>query len=186
MLPFCPFMKNILYVRWSILLLLSLCFTACKTISPYTLQNRYLVIRVIDGDTFCILNAENEQEKIRLIGVDAPETKKTRRKEIGYYGKESAEYLRKLILNKQVRLEYDIQKIDMYGRTLAYVYLHNGVFLNDMLVQKGYCKVATFPPNIRFKNMFIQSEVIARSKHRGLWNSKKQSKTNKKVCIANN
>lgn len=179
-------MKKILHVKWSVLLLISLCFTACKTISPDKFQNQYLVIRVIDGDTFCILNGENKQEKIRLIGVDAPETKKTRRKEIGYYGKESAEYLRKLILNKQVRLEYDAQKIDMYGRILAYVYLNNGVFLNDMLVQKGYCRVATFPPNTRFKNVFIQSERIARNKHRGLWNSKDKSKTKKKVCIANN
>lgn len=186
MLPFCSFMKKILHLKWSVLLLISLCFTACKTISSDKFQNKYLVIRVIDGDTFCILNGDNKQEKIRLIGVDALETKKTRRKEIGYYGKESAEYLRKLILNKQVRLEYDVQKIDMYGRTLAYVYLDNGAFLNDMLVQKGYCRVATFPPNIKLKNMFIQSERIARNKHRGLWNSKDKSKTNKKVCIANN
>ena len=186
MLPFCSFMKNILCIKWSVLLLISLCFTACKTISPDTLQNQYLVIRVIDGDTFCILNGEYKHEKIRLIGVDAPETKKTKRKEIGYYGKESAEYLKKLILNRRVRLEYDIQKIDMYGRTLAYVYLNNGVFLNDMLVRKGYCRVATFFPNTRFKNVFIQSEHIARNKHRGLWNSKNKSKTKKKVCIANN
>lgn len=131
---------------------------------------------MIDVDTFSILNGENKQKKIRLFGVDAPETKKTRRKEIGYYGKESAEYLRKLILNKQVKLEYDAHKIDMYGITLAYVYLNNCIFLNVMLVQKGYCRVATFPPNTRFKNVFIQSERIARNKYRGLWNSKDKSK----------
>lgn len=165
-------MKNIFLLKYSVLIVTVLIISGCRTISVNILQNRYLVTRVIDGDTFCILNKANEQEKIRLIGVDAPETKKTRKKEIGFYGKESAMYLRKIILDKYVILEYDIQKKDIYGRTLAYVYQENGSFVNDLLIRKGYCVVATFPPNIKFKDLFIYSERIAREKHKGLWNKK--------------
>lgn len=176
-LPICfLFMRNILHFKWGIPLILVFFLVSCKSLpSTLLLYDQYFVVRVIDGDTLCVLNQHNEEEKIRLIGIDAPETKKTRKKNIGYYGEESTRFLRKLILHKRVYLEYDIQKIDMYGRTLAYVYLDNGIFLNNFLVEKGYCAVATFPPNVKFKGQFIKSEHLAKSMRKGMWNIKSKA-----------
>lgn len=128
------------------------------------------VIKVVDGDTFWILNDNNKQEKVRLIGMDTPEVRRTGRKEIGYYGKEASDYVKTLISNKHVRLAYDVQLLDQYKRTLAYVYLEDGTFLNDLLVKEGYAKVATYPPNIKYVDLFIESERYARSHNLGLWN----------------
>jgi len=135
------------------------------------------VVKVIDGDTFRILNHQGEEEKVRLIGVDAPETRRTGRKEVGYYGKEATAFLKNLLADRPVRLEYDVQRKDRYGRTLAYVYLEDGTFVNDVLLKEGYAVVATFPPNVKYTDLFLKSEKNARKKKLGLW--KKNSKQNK-------
>ena len=64
----------------------------------------FQVTRIVDGDTFWIDNGTQKGLKIRLIGIDAPETKRSFKKEIGYYGKEAQAYLTKLFTNKKVRL----------------------------------------------------------------------------------
>lgn len=129
----------------------------------------YKITKVVDGDTFWILNDKDEKEKIRLIGIDAPESKKTGKKEIGYYGKEATAFAKSFLKDKYVRLEYDVQKLDRYGRTLAYVYLKDGTFLNDYLVREGYATVATFPPNVKYVDLFIESQSQARMENKGLW-----------------
>ncbi|MCH6232872.1 thermonuclease family protein [Cognataquiflexum rubidum] len=129
----------------------------------------YPVSKIVDGDTFWIINGKNENEKIRLIGVDAPESRKSGKKEIGYYGKESKIYLEQLLTGKKVRLEYDVGKYDRYKRTLAYVYLENGIFLNAHLIKNGYASVMTVPPNVRHADQFVQLQKEAREKKRGLW-----------------
>ena len=130
----------------------------------------FLITKVVDGDTFWILNEKNEKEKIRLIGVNAPESRKTGRKDVECFGKEASDYAKKLLLNQRVRLEYDVQRTDKYGRTLAYVYLEDGTFVNDLLVKKGYAHVATYPPNVKYVDIFRNSEKYARKKELGLWN----------------
>ena len=135
-----------------------------------TKRGYYEVLKVVDGDTFWILNANNEREKIRLIGIDTPEKRNSGRKKIGYYGEEASQYTEELLEGKYVRLEYDVQLSDRYGRTLAYVYLENGSLLNDLLVREGYATVATFPPNVKYVDLFITSEEYARSRSLGLWN----------------
>lgn len=132
-------------------------------------SNWYPVSKIVDGDTFWIINAKGEKEKIRLIGVDAPESRKSGKKEIGFYGKESKIYLEQILTGKKVRLEYDVSKYDRYKRTLAYVYLENGTFLNVYLIQNGYASVMTVPPNVRFAEQFVQLQKEAREKKRGLW-----------------
>lgn len=128
------------------------------------------VVKVVDGDTFWILNDDNEREKIRLIGMDTPEVRNSGRKKIGYYGKEASEYVKSLLEGAYVRLEYDVQLLDRYQRTLAYAYLEDGTFLNDLLVREGYAKVSTFPPNVKYVDLFIESEKWARDHSLGLWN----------------
>lgn len=130
----------------------------------------YKVSKITDGDTFYVMTKNSEKFKIRLIGIDAPESynvgKKFRKE---YFGKEAKVFATNLLKNKKVKLTFDVQKIDRYGRILAYVYLENGVFLNQYLVENGFAVVATFPPNVKFVEVFTKAEKSARNKKLGLW-----------------
>ncbi len=128
-----------------------------------------LVTKVVDGDTFWADNDTDGGVKIRLIGVDAPESKNVFKKKIGYYGIEAKAYLTKLLKGKQVKLEYDVDRTDQYGRTLAYVYLEDGTFVNADLMKNGYAMVMTIPPNVKFADEFVQLQQQARENNRGLW-----------------
>lgn len=127
------------------------------------------ISKFVDGDTFWVLNEKGQKEKIRLIGIDTPEARRTGRTEIEYFGKESSDYVKRILTGRKVRLEYDVQRYDRYKRTLAYVYLDDGSFLNGLLVKEGYATAATFPPNVRFSDLFTKLQREARSKRRGLW-----------------
>ncbi len=130
----------------------------------------YEVSKISDGDTFYVKTKNSEKFKIRLIGIDAPESRNVGvnvREE--YFGKEAKIYVTNLLKNKKVKLTFDVQKTDRYGRILAYAYLENGVFLNRHLVENGYAVVATFPPNVKFVEVFTKAEKSARNKKRGLW-----------------
>ncbi len=87
------------------------------------------VVRVIDGDTIQVCCVFGDRVKVRYIGVDTPETHHPMRG-VERYGMEAAEANRKLVDGKTVRLEFDVQQLDRYGRTLAYVYLEDGTFVN--------------------------------------------------------
>jgi endonuclease YncB( thermonuclease family) len=76
-------------------------------------------------------------ERVRLIGVDTPETKDPR-KPVQYFGKEASAFTQRLVEGKRVRLEYDQQRADKYGRTLAFVYLDDGTFVNAEIIKQGY------------------------------------------------
>ena len=131
----------------------------------------YKVSKITDGDTFYVKTKNSEKFKIRLIGIDAPESynvgKKFRKE---YFGKEAKIFVINLLKNKKVKLTFDVQKTDRYGRILAYAYLENGVFLNQYLVENGFAVVATFPPNVKFVEVFTKAEKSARNKKLGLWN----------------
>ena len=130
----------------------------------------YKVSKITDGDTFYVKTENSEKFKIRLIGIDAPESynvgKKFRKE---YFGKEAKIFVTNLLKNKKVKLTFDVQKTDRYGRILAYAYLENGVFLNQYLVENGFAVVATFPPNVKFVEIFTKAEKLARKKEVGLW-----------------
>lgn len=121
----------------------------------------YLVTRVVDGDTF-VINVDNIEQKVRLIGVDAPESvaPEDYLEEHGKNNTEEgsivSEYVRGLIEGKKVYLEYDIAREDKYGRILAYVYLEDGRMLQDILLENGYAKIATYQPNVKYVDHFIE------------------------------
>ena len=130
----------------------------------------YNVSKITDGDTFYVITPQKEKFKIRLIGIDAPESRNVGVKvRTEYFGKEAKVYMTNLLRNKKVKLTFDVQKTDRYGRILAYVYLENGVFLNQHLVENGYAVVSTFPPNVKFVEVFTKAEKSARNKKLGLW-----------------
>ena len=121
---------------------------------------------VIDGDTIIVI-IDGKKQKVLLIGVDTPETDGPYTKEEPF-GKEASAFTKKITEGKKVRLEYDRQKRDKYGRLLAYVYLEDGTFLNAELIKQGY---ATAFRKFRFKyrDNFKRYEREARENKRGLW-----------------
>jgi micrococcal nuclease len=127
-------------------------------------QELVKVDSVLDGDTFRLENGE----KVRLIGIDAPETHHPR-KPIEYFGKEATEFAKKMLEGKLVRLELDVQERDQYGRLLAYVFLKDSTFVNAELLKQGYAQVATYPPNVKYVDLFIEMQKEAREKKRCLW-----------------
>ena len=129
----------------------------------------YLVYKVVDGDTFWMTDENKLETKVRLIGIDSPETRNTRKKKKGYYGKEAKEYLQNLILNKYVFIEQDVQSRDRYGRLLAYVYTENDVFVNANLIANGYAVIMTVPPNVKYEEQFYNLQKTAREDGLGMW-----------------
>lgn len=137
-------------------------------IIPLACQSNYhLVTRVIDGDTIVLENGT----RVRYIGIDTPETKHPR-KGVEYFGKEASEANKELVEGKKVRLEYDVQRTDKYDRTLAYVYLTDGTFVNAWLVENGFARVSTYPPNVKYQEQFLELDRKAREEHKGLWGKK--------------
>jgi len=129
-------------------------------------QSFYLCIRVIDGDTI-IVDIDGKKEKVRLIGVDTPETNHPQRG-VEYFGREALEFTRKMVEGKKVRLDFDWQRRDRYGRLLAYVYLPDGTFLNAEIIKQGYGFAYTRYP-FKYLDEFKKYEREARKNNRGLW-----------------
>jgi micrococcal nuclease len=127
------------------------------------------VYKVVDGDTFWGRSADGKEIKVRLTGIDAPESRKSGKKEEQYFGKEASAYVKQLLDGKQVKLVYDVRKTDRYNRTLAYVYLEDGVFVNAHLIEQGYAILMTIPPNVRHADLFVRLQEEAREGERGLW-----------------
>ena len=124
------------------------------------------VERHVDGDTIWV----EDRVKIRLIGIDTPETKHPSRA-VECFGEEAAGFLSELLpLGTDVRLGYDVEREDRYGRTLAYVYrVEDGVFVNAELVRRGYAQAYTVPPNVAHVDEFLALQAEARVARRGLW-----------------
>ena len=126
-------------------------------------QQILICAKVIDGDTIVLSNGE----KVRLIGVDTPETKHPQ-KPAEYYGKEATAFTKRMVGGKVVKLKYDVQRRDEYDRLLAYVYLMNGTFLNAEIIKQGYGHAYTRFP-FKYMEEFKQYEKEARENKRGLW-----------------
>jgi micrococcal nuclease len=125
------------------------------------------VVRVVDGDTV-VVRYEGREERIRLIGVDTPETVHPN-KPVEAYGEEAKEYTKKKLEEKDIQIEFDVQERDRYGRLLGYIWL-DGLLFNDELLRMGYARVATFPPNVKYVETFKETEKNAREKQVGIWN----------------
>ncbi|HNW39304.1 MAG TPA: thermonuclease family protein [Candidatus Omnitrophota bacterium] len=136
-----------------------------------------LVTRVVDGDTLILEN----NERVRLIGIDTPEmheSDKLNRDGARYgqdlaairqMGRQAYEIMKEMAEGKHVRLEFDVERFDKYRRILAYVYLLDGTFLNAKIVEQGYASLMTYPPNVRYADLFSRLYRQAREDRRGLW-----------------
>jgi len=131
----------------------------------------FTVVNVVDGDTIDIdiSDGDNKRTRIRLWGIDTPETKNPK---VGvmYFGPEAAEFVKELTLGKEVTVYLDAERKSRgyYGRLLAYVKLADGRFLNEVLLGEGYAYA-----DVRFKHSlyhkYQQLEAVARGRKKGLW-----------------
>lgn len=150
-----------------------------KSVKTEQNPGEYLIVtKVIDGDTFKMSNGE----KVRLIGIDTPEKydsdKLDResvrtgrdRNTIKKLGEEASEYVRKLVEGKRVKLvsEPGYEDKDKYGRSLRYVYLEDGTFINAKIIEEGYANVYN-AANVSKIIEFRRLEKEARENNRGLW-----------------
>lgn len=135
------------------------------------IQKKYLVKKVIDGDTF-EFESDGALYKVRLIGIDTPETVDPRRP-VGCFGKNASEETKRLLEGNEVILTKDISETDKYNRLLRYVFLPlsggENLFINDYLVRQGFANASSYPPDIKYTDRFAQAEQEARDNLRGLW-----------------
>lgn len=120
------------------------------------------VIRISDGDSI-IVRLGNKKEKLRLIGIDAPEIRQRP------WGQMAKRHLKGLIGNSQVKIETDVVKRDRYGRLLAYVWTADGRFVNLEMLRDGYAVIYTFPPNVSHVDEFSTAQSQAKNKRIGIW-----------------
>ena len=125
-----------------------------------------VVRKVIDGDTLDVSGGE----RVRLIGVDTPETKDPNRP-AGCFGTEATRFTSSLLpAGTPVRLVGDAEQRDRFGRLLAYVYRRaDGLFVNAELLRRGFAQLLTIPPNVAHTDHFAAIAREARSGSQGLW-----------------
>lgn len=124
---------------------------------PVSLLENAFVERVIDGDTFVL----NNGEKVRLVGINAPEKN-------DYCWEESKERLEELVLGKKVVLERDFSDRDKYGRLVRLVY-SQGELVNLLLVEEGLALSFEFEPDTRLLPLFLEAEDLASRTGGCLW-----------------
>ena len=183
------------------LLLLFLTYTAGSFELPVFQKNKNIikkdfvkayVVRVIDGDTIVVKIPEttfnnrktlkNLKFKVRLIGIDTPESRVNRRaklqaretganvKKILVLGKKAKEFTKSLLpKGKTIFLEFDVEPQDRYGRLLSYVWLPDGRMVNKEIICSGYAYPLTIPPNVKYEKQFRQCFRKAVKLHKGLW-----------------
>lgn len=129
-----------------------------------------LVRAIVDGDTIRV-DLGGRTTTVRLIGIDTPELGDRRDRSIGPqpFAREATDFTRRKLNGQRVRLEYEpTERVDKYGRTLAYVFLDDGTFLNRELVRSGLAHLYTHSA-FRHRKQFRADEEEARLARRGLW-----------------
>jgi micrococcal nuclease len=124
------------------------------------------VERVVDGDTI-VVRMDGRRERVRYIGVDTPESVKPDTR-VECFGKSAAKFNRRLVEGREVRLRYDAEARDRYGRLLAYVY-RDDLFVNAELIRLGYGKPLEIAPNVTHAAELRRLAAGARRARRGLW-----------------
>ncbi|HET7558988.1 MAG TPA: thermonuclease family protein, partial [Limnochordia bacterium] len=126
-----------------------------------------VVTRVIDGDTIDV-TLDGRSVRVRYIGINTPETHHPD-ESVQHFGDEATAANRALLRGGRVWLLTDAEAKDRYNRLLAYVFVPPHLFVNAWLVEAGYAHRYTFPPNVRYADLFGRLEASARGAQRGLW-----------------
>ena len=137
---------------------------------------RATVVRVVDGDTIVVDRGLGD-ERVRYIGIDTPETVDPRQ-EVQWMGPEASAANKALVAGREVVLERDVSETDRFGRLLRYVWLEDGsaagaapgwLLVNLALVARGFAQVSTFPPDVRYVDLYLEAQRQARDAGLGLW-----------------
>lgn len=165
-------MKKLVF-KICIILIISILLCGCRKINQGEdkLYGPYEVIRVVDGDTL-LVNIDNTNEKVRLIGIDTPESVHSDPNKNTEEGNIASAWSKTLLMDQQIYLEYDVEKTDKYGRILAYVYLEDGItMVNRLLVEQGMAQVMTIEPNSKYSDEFNDLQNKAKGSNNGFWAS---------------
>lgn len=153
------------------------------------------VVSITDGDTI-VVDLNGKTEKLRFIGIDTPETHHPS-KPVQYFGKEASDYTTKQLTSKTIYLQKDVSDRDKYGRLLRYVWFVKpsknepskeeviSNCFNAELVKNGYAHAYTYPPDVKYNEIFKELEAKAREKHIGLWNNENPDNENSKEIVVN-
>ncbi len=134
------------------------------------------VTHVVDGDTIDVAMRDGDEETVRYIGIDTPETVKPDTP-VQCGGPQAHAVNERLVGGRSVTLRFDAERRDVYGRLLAYVYLPaarpggHPLFVNAELVRLGLARTLTIPPNDSFASLFARLAARAGAQGRGLWGS---------------
>ena len=129
------------------------------------------VVWVVDGDTIHV-RVGPRIEKVRYIGVNAPEIPHPGARGWREGGARAHEVNRRLVAGRDVRLELDLGRRDPYGRLLAYAWVKRArrwAMVNAEMVRRGYAQVMTIPPNVKHQGLFLTLQREARAARRGFW-----------------
>ncbi len=135
------------------------------------LDGPYRVVKVYDGDTISVL-IDKHETTIRMIGIDTPESVNRDQSKNTPEGMEVSLWLHEYLEGRKVWLEFDEQRTDRYGRTLAYVWLNEGeTMLEDVLLKNGMAITLSIEPNQRYSSRFSELERQAKRESAGFWGS---------------
>jgi micrococcal nuclease len=140
------------------------------TFGPTGKTTEASVVRVVDGDTIVVAYG-GEQYKVRYIGMNTPETVDPS-SPIEFMGPEASAANKVLVAGKTVVLEKDVSETDRYDRLLRYVWLTDGAdwtLVNLELIKEGFASVSTFPPDVKYVDVYLAAERDAQATAVGLW-----------------
>lgn len=124
----------------------------------------HVVKKVFDGDTVLL----DDGQKVRFLSINTPEVAgRNRIAEAG--GEEAKTWLMQRLTSKKVKLEFDVERKDKYGRTLAYVFSDDGQQVNLELVRRGLAAVNIYPPNLKYVDMLLSAQREAQVAGLGIW-----------------
>ena len=140
-----------------------------QEISQEPNQGGFKVVKVVDGDTIDV-EIDGKIERLRLIGIDTPETVDPR-KPVQCFGIEASKAAKELLFGKFVSLENDESQgeRDKYKRLLRYVFLPDGTNFNLYMIAEGYAHEYTYDEPYKYQADFKQAEIDARNQNKGLW-----------------
>lgn len=159
-----------------ILLILFIGATSFIPINIFSGQNhKYLsadsgvVIVVYDGDTIKVRFEDGAERKVRLIGVDSPEIE-DERENIRLFAFVAKRFSFSHLYRKKVRLSFDWEREDKYGRLLAYVWYDGDILFNEFILSEGFAYAfLKYPFKEEFRQRFVQAEKMARKREKGFW-----------------
>jgi len=132
-------------------------------------QDKGVIIVVYDGDTVGIEFHDGRRRKIRLIGIDSPETNHSD-EQVQLQAQLSKRFAFYYLYRKQVTVMYDWEQEDKYGRLLAYLWTEENGLFNEFILEEGFASsYLRFPFKDLYRKRFIQAEKSARFSNKGLW-----------------